>query len=128
MRVGIDIDGTITVAPEFFAFLSQVLREAGHEVHIMTFRDKKKYGFATRKDLQLWGVVYDELHMGEHVVDPALKAKWAEELDLDFFFEDNIDVLAAMPEKVRRFLVLPFGEIKKEDFSDIEPAKYEPKE
>lgn len=41
MNVGLDIDGTITENPQFFALLSRVLRAAGHKVHIVSYRDPK---------------------------------------------------------------------------------------
>jgi len=36
MKVGIDIHGIITEAPEFFSLMSKLLIEAGHEVYIIT--------------------------------------------------------------------------------------------
>jgi len=39
MNVGLDIDGTITEHPAFFALLSTAFRAAGHRVLIFTYRD-----------------------------------------------------------------------------------------
>ncbi len=40
MKAALDIDGTITERPEFFAVLSRALRAAGHRVLILTYRDR----------------------------------------------------------------------------------------
>ena len=38
MVIGLDIDGTITRHPEFFAFISQALVQGGHRLVVITFR------------------------------------------------------------------------------------------
>jgi hypothetical protein len=37
MVIGLDIDGTISRAPKFFAFLSQAALKAGHDVVVITW-------------------------------------------------------------------------------------------
>ena len=52
MKIGIDIDGTITAAPPLFSVLTRALRKEGHEVVIVTFRDKG-YRPETVEDIEI---------------------------------------------------------------------------
>ena len=38
MKVALDIDDTITRCPDFFAFLSKALKDAGHHVYVVSYR------------------------------------------------------------------------------------------
>lgn len=58
MVIGLDIDGTITRHPNFFAFISQALVQGGHQVVVITFREDRK---SAADDLAVWGVAYSEL-------------------------------------------------------------------
>ena len=93
MKVALDIDGTISEHPEFFAVLSAALRGAGHQVIVLTYRDPER-AEATRRQLADWGVVFDEL-----VIAPALEAKG--ELcaahGVDLFFDDQDECIVGVP-------------------------------
>lgn len=39
MNIGIDLDDTISEAPEFFAVLSAAFLARGHAVHVVTYRE-----------------------------------------------------------------------------------------
>jgi hypothetical protein len=96
MKVALDIDGTISEHPEFFAVLSVALRAAGHRVLILTYRDPARLP-ATREQLASWGVQFDEL-----VIAASLEGKG--ELcathGVDLFFDDQDECIAAVPERV----------------------------
>jgi hypothetical protein len=94
MIVALDIDGTISEPPEFFAVLSAALRAAGHRVIVLTYRDPERAG-ATRAQLAAWGVECDEL-----VIAPSLEAKGSlcAELGVDVFFDDQDECIAPVPE------------------------------
>jgi uncharacterized HAD superfamily protein len=96
MKVALDIDGTISEHPAFFAMLSAALRAAGHRVLVLTFRDPAREA-ATREHLAAWGVVFDEL-----VIAPSLEAKG--ELcgvhRVDLFFDDQDECIVGVPESV----------------------------
>ncbi|HZY87937.1 MAG TPA: hypothetical protein VFE78_24090 [Gemmataceae bacterium] len=96
MKVALDIDGTISEHPEFFAMLSAALRAAGHHVLVLTFRDPARDA-ATREQLAAWGVVFDEL-----VIAGSLEAKGelCGAYGVDLFFEDQDECIAAVPERV----------------------------
>lgn len=64
MIVQLDIDDTITAAPEFFAWLSQALRRDGHTVLVVTSRVHSLENFkTTAEELRDFGIVFDKLIM-----------------------------------------------------------------
>lgn len=100
MIVAFDIDDTITRHPEFFAFLSGRLLEAGHKVVIITFRENRK---STRTLLDSLGVAFTtlvtsslEAHLA-HGVD-EWKAAVCREYAVDLFFEDDPRVIRHVSE------------------------------
>ena len=96
MKVALDIDGTISEHPEFFAILSSALRAAGHQVIVLTYRDPAR-AEATKAHLAAWGVTFDEL-----VIAPSLEAKGelCGTLGVELFFDDQDECIASVPESV----------------------------
>ena len=96
MKVALDIDGTISEHPEFFAILSTALHRAGHEIVVLTYRDPEREA-ATRAALKSWGIAFDEL-----VIAPSLEAKGelCGSLGVDLFFDDQDECIASVPENV----------------------------
>lgn len=95
MNIALDIDDTITRHPEFFAFLSASLRDAGHRVLIITFRENRD---ATIADLRKWGIEYDNVVTStlESTLELGVdewKAAVCREHQIDIFFEDDPAVL-----------------------------------
>jgi hypothetical protein len=95
MRIGLDIDDTITRCPEFFALLSQAFAAAGHVIYIISFRAGRE---ATAADLEGWGITY------HHLILPSdedlggdgfyeWKARVCRDCGIDLFFEDMPEVL-----------------------------------
>ncbi len=105
MRIGLDIDGTITRAPEFFAFLSKALMDAGHQVAVVTHRMDRRL---TEEELAEYGVQYHELILPEEF-DHEI-AEWKIEafkkLQPDVVFEDMLDVVNGLPKMVVSFVPL----------------------
>src|SRR5262245_7783090 len=101
MRVALDIDGTISEHPAFFAFLASAVRGQGHWVVVLTYRDPAR-AEATRAQLAAWGVAFDEL-----VFAPSLEAKGAlcGQHAIDLFFDDQDECLVAVPASVLVFKV-----------------------
>jgi hypothetical protein len=103
MNVGIDIDATITETPEIFALLSHALREAGHRVYVVSFRDQDGLD-ESRAEVDKYGISYDDIfHPQDHEDIPQFKARMARELELDIFFDDMPEAFTQMPPKVKRF-------------------------
>ncbi|MBK9120184.1 MAG: hypothetical protein IPM18_11370 [Phycisphaerales bacterium] len=95
MRIAIDIDGTITRAPEFFGFLAAALRAAGHRVYIMSFRTDVD---ETRSELAEWGIPYDELHVATaRLIHEHGYYRWkgalCKQFEIDVLFDDMPEVL-----------------------------------
>jgi len=61
LRVGLDIDGTITLDPPLFTQLARGCRQAGGQVHIVTSRSEASRQ-ATIEELHRYGLYFDALH------------------------------------------------------------------
>jgi len=95
MIIAFDIDDTISRHPQFFAFLTQALKAAGHQVLIITFREDRS---ATEADLRAWGIAWTRLITS--TLDACLavgvdewKASECRKARVDIFFEDDPNVL-----------------------------------
>ena len=70
MVIEIDIDGTITQAPEFFKHLTNAFRRDGHKIIVATTRvDDQESRDYTTKQLRELGIVYDELVLSPRFED-----------------------------------------------------------
>ncbi len=96
MKVALDIDGTISERPEFFALLSSALRAAGHSVLVLTYRDPDRRE-ATERQLASWSIEFDEL-----VIATSLEGKGevCGSLGVDLFFDDQDECIVGVPENV----------------------------
>lgn len=115
MQIGLDIDGTITRCPQFFAVVSKALMAAGHKVYIVSYREDR--GFA-EEDLAEHGVSYDELILPTAAelrrVQPtawrAHAAQWKAEvcrkLGIEILFEDLPEVIAALDPTTVAFMAV----------------------
>ncbi len=62
MKITLDIDGTITVNPEFFALLSRAVRRDGGRIYVVTSRlGTPESERETRRELDNWKIEFDEL-------------------------------------------------------------------
>ena len=111
MNIGLDIDGTISESPQFFALLSRVLKAAGHQVHIISYRDPSPKSVAeTKQELKSWKIAYDELHLPNDDFAMGMgewKRSISEKVGLTMMIDDSLEVLAAMPKGVLRMWVVP---------------------
>lgn len=82
IRIGLDIDGTITENPKFFAALTQ---SENFEVHIITGRDITDH-LETLVELARSGIRSDGLHYAENWED---KARLCKELGIQIMFDDQ---------------------------------------
>ena len=102
MRLGIDLDETITALPTFFGLMTRAVLAAGGEVHVITYREPGTESIV-EEELSALGIDYSALHLppaGAQVV--PWKAGLARELALDLMLEDSPEVLARMPEGTAR--------------------------
>jgi len=101
LKIGIDIDGTITEHPEFFVALSKALYPK-HDIHILTGRDEADRDY-TVAELEIWGIHYHHLHI--------VNAEWPEkgrictEESLDVLFDDMDEFIHHIPKSTLVFKV-----------------------
>lgn len=108
MTVGLDIDGTITRCPEFFAIMAAALIESGHRVIIITYREDRA---ATEAELKKWRIPYSRLITSalaetiEAGVD-EWKAEVCRAVGVDVFFDDSEAVLRHVDRSAVRILMV----------------------
>ena len=106
--IGIDIDGTITLAPDFYAEFSHACRQNGVVVHIVSARPRE-FLSGTEEELQELGIVYDDLHLLPSMEESItlcphseidvfhrhfwMKVQYATSRGLSHFIDDNERVL-----------------------------------
>lgn len=62
MKIGLDVDNTITKFPKVFSELSYVVKKDGGQVHIVTSRsDDEIARVGTIKELKEYNIIYDRL-------------------------------------------------------------------
>ena len=111
INLGLDVDGTITVAPVFFALLARAVRDAGGQVHVITSRsDSIESRVACKAELSCLGIEHDKLHMlpdaeqaGRRCPHQELdwyqkylwqKVQYCLDNGIDVFFDDEQKVVA----------------------------------
>jgi hypothetical protein len=105
--VGIDIDGTVTAAPDYFASLANKIRSDGGQVHIVSSRSPTSY-LETSQELNTYGLKYDALYLlpnfGSKLIEGPSELGWYEKYlwqktsyalrnNLTHFFDDDLRVL-----------------------------------
>lgn len=109
MTIGIDVEGTISVASDFFAWLTGALARDGHRVFVITMRTDRE---TTACELEQMGIRYVELLMPDPDVfgrpDPERwKGEVCAHLGIDVMFDDSADILEHMPRFTARFRSMP---------------------
>lgn len=92
----LDIDGTITHAPKFFAELSQRFKDIA-EIHVVTARDEesdKEYDPNTVEELAALGIHYD------YLVFTCEKAVYCIQKNINIVFEDTDEFYQNLPKEV----------------------------
>ena len=106
--IGIDIDGTITLDPNFYSEFSHACRRNGVSVHIVSARPRE-FLSGTEEELQELGIVYDDLHLLPSMEESItlcphseidvfhrhfwMKVQYATSRGLSHFIDDNERVL-----------------------------------
>jgi len=107
MHIAIDIDGTITEAPEFFAFLTSL---SDLRITIVSFRDDEP---EARRLLTELGIRFDQLVLINDPVHGNLgavaweqwKADAVAKLGVQIFFEDMPEVIKLVQPPTKTFMV-----------------------
>ncbi len=123
MRLGLDIDGTITADPAFFGSRASAVLKAGGEVHIVSSRSPESR-LETAAELRDLGINYSALYLlppisaAQDMCPHAnldwfqrhvwLKVAYALEHDLACFVDDDPKVLALFGRFAPRIEALSF--------------------
>ena len=107
-NIGIDIDDTITAAPEFFRELTRMFKKANPHltIHIISSRndDQGTMEF-TEKELQALGMVYDYLYLLPGVPENApAELDWYQQYiwqKVAYCLKNDIGVMYENEEKVK---------------------------
>jgi hypothetical protein len=89
--IGIDLDGTIDEAPEFFRLLTN-LRPG--RIYVITYRDDYARAVA---DVQRHGIKYDQVVLVDSFREKAARIT---ELGISVYFDDMDEMLMHIPEGV----------------------------
>lgn len=105
MKIGIDIDGTITANPSFFKKLIASAIKAGDEIHIITggLQDNFGYDFNSGKrikqlndiDIYYWTVLVRCFAPTTEEV-ALLKGKYCLNNEIDCLYEDTLSYIEAV--------------------------------
>jgi len=64
LKIGLDIDDTITASPVFFSFLSHAVKSAGGSVYVVSTRSNTpEVAEETRKELAQHNILFDDLYL-----------------------------------------------------------------
>jgi len=82
MKIALDLDNTINGAPEFWSFMSKLLIDNGHEVHVVTDRDPNYHWEYTKNELEELQISYTKLMI------TGAKAKYCYDNGIEFAVDD----------------------------------------
>jgi hypothetical protein len=98
MKIGIDLDGTISDAPAFFAMFSKICSDAGHEIHIITDRVPGTED-AVARECQMYGITF------HHIKITSDKASYIVRQKITVYFDDIDRYFLELPIEVTVFKI-----------------------
>jgi hypothetical protein len=102
MKIGLDLDDTISRLPDLFSILCTAMVSAGHEVHILAYRDANRRA-ETEQELRNQKVNFTEIHLPSEDDDLVpWKTTVATRLELDLMIDDSPEVLSHLPKTIKR--------------------------
>ena len=112
MKIAIDIDGTISVCPNFFSALTNALK-GRVEIFILTGRDPSEQSRKkTEDELKKWGIYF------EHLIFSGQKSQVIVGNGIDVFIENEDEQFQDLPKSV---LVL---KVREDGNFDFEKGKW----
>ena len=109
MNLGLDLDGTITESPEYFALLKKAWKGAGAKIFVISYRSD--YNKAKEDVERLIGEV-DEIILVDSF---DAKAAVIKEKNIGVYYDDQPEMMHNIPAGVQVFLVRNGGNF---DFDD----------
>jgi hypothetical protein len=96
MKIGVDLDATITAYPEFFNAFTKAMTAAGHEIHVITDRPPGTEMFIAEQ-LGAYGITYHTIRIARD------KAAYIIAEGISVLFDDMDDYFVGLPESVAVF-------------------------
>ena len=98
LKIGVDLDGTISEYPEFFKLFTRVMAEAGCKIYVITDRMPGTEA-AAAKELERYGITYDVLKI------TAEKAKYILDEGIGVLYDDVDEYFRDLPVEVAVFKI-----------------------
>ena len=99
LKIGIDLDDTITYCPSFFSMMTNAMKDM-MEIHIITNREQTPENEAViRKELDGLGIFYHHLAVTDKKAEYILKE------GITIFFDDTDEYFLSLPESVTVFKI-----------------------
>jgi len=93
MKIGIDLDNTITEFPDFFRVFCRAMRNTGCEVTVITNREPGTESEVAH-ELKSHGIEYDRINITDN------KPKYIMEQGITVFIDDTDEYMIDLPESV----------------------------
>jgi len=98
MKIGVDLDGTISEYPEFFKLFTQAMSQAGCKIYVITDRPPGTEDIVTEQ-LQGYGITYDVMKITGEKSDYILKE------GIGVLFDDVDQYFVDLPAEVAVFKI-----------------------
>lgn len=98
LKIGVDLDGTISEYPEFFKVFTKVMAEAGCKIYVITDRLPRTEEDIAR-ELEAYGITYHVLKI------TADKGRYVTSEGISVLFDDRDVYFRELPEEVAVFKV-----------------------
>jgi len=99
VRIGIDLDDTITNAPKFFSLMTTAMKAVA-EIHIITNREQTDASrLNTENELREIGIAY------HHLAITGEKIEYIKQHGIEVFFDDMDENMVGLPASVTVFKI-----------------------
>jgi len=98
LKIGVDLDGTISEYPEFFRLFTKVMAEAGCKIYVITDRVPGTEA-EVDSELQAYGITYHTIKV------TGDKTKYILDEAITVLYDDRDDYFVELPEEVAVFKV-----------------------
>ena len=98
MKIGLDLDGTISEYPEFFEIFSRAMAETGCRIYVITDRTPGTE-VDVADELERYGITYHVLKITSD------KAKYMLEEGISVLYDDRDEYFEKLPEQVAVFKI-----------------------
>lgn len=98
MKIGVDLDATISAYPDFFKLFTKAMSEIGCKIYIVTDREPGTEPQIAR-ELENYGITYDHIKITRNKSDYIIKE------NISVLFDDADEYFLSLPEEVAVFKI-----------------------